>query len=430
MIHINMSSNNKTDNNFVTITPRENSEESIANRLVKAVTKTENSVTMPSQTIANTQNWRSKDVDMKSDISEFAEEMDTESPAAKLIKTESKAMAKMFPEMNVLAKDIKKISEKNTTDVAAEPMETDELAAVMHAIKISEEHPVSEGVVINERFDRPMISIHKYDRIAPIPPSAKDFEGFFMVEVTAIHTPKSVYSVILSESKDAIYLFKHLLNVTYNDEVNNPTMQISRSDLPKYLKSLMIVKLDEQWTRCRLQQNDNEKFELEDIDTGKTSRFNMFLRMKKALEPEKMKSALSFKVKFENDPGTIAVGDSLKICMTNSNLYGISTARLDLQKTEVPIKEPKKVIASLEWEDDDEPIVEKEPPFMINRILVKSLPKTGKLKLNYVDGSRLEQGKMSVYESTDENKLFYEKLYDDIQAYIATHHDKNNYTPK
>lgn len=144
MIHINMSSNNKTDNNFVTITPRENSEESIANRLVKAVTKTENSVIMPSQTIANTQNWRSKDVDMKSDFSEFAEEMDTESPAAKLIKTESKAMAKMFPEMNVLAKDIKKISEKNTTDVAAEPMamETDELAEVMHAIKISEEHPV------------------------------------------------------------------------------------------------------------------------------------------------------------------------------------------------------------------------------------------------------------------------------------------------
>ena len=175
------------NNNFVTINPSEKSEESIANRLVKAVTKTENSVTKLSQNIANSQNWRSKDVDMKSDFS--AEETETDSPAAKLIKTESKAMAKMFPEMNELAKDIKKVSDKNTP--TAEPMEMEELVEEMHAIKISEEHPlVSEGVVINEHLDRPMINIHKYDRIAPIPPSAKDFDGFFIVCLTVIHKPK------------------------------------------------------------------------------------------------------------------------------------------------------------------------------------------------------------------------------------------------
>lgn len=417
-------------NPMICFNRRESSNGSGADRLMQALTKTtetNGTISKPTQNIVNTQSWRSKEVEMKSNHSE---EMDTDSTAAKLIKRESVAMAKMSPAMLELAKGIKKVSEKSND--AEEPMETnvDELARELHHIKISEHPLAAEGVLINEHLDRPMINIHKYDRIAPIPPSAKDFEGFFMVTVTAI--VQRIYSVVLNESKEDICLFKHLLNVTYNDDFNNPSIRIARSEFMKYSKALLIVKVGDQWARCRLQQGDKDNFILEDIDTGRQIKVDGFLIAKRALEPEKMKSALSFKVAFENEPGSIAVGDLLKIRLIKSNIYGISTAEVEMTKTENAKKsaEIAHAAAALTWDDDEnEPVTEKTPIFKINRIWVKSLPMRGKVKLKYVDGSRLDQYKMCVFESTAENELFYKKLYDDIQSYVSIRQHENNYKP-
>lgn len=372
----------------------------VQNRLKKtqdnAEMITETISSMPMKNINNSQQelTKIKKSNVRNNI-----QSDENSNVIKLIKDQSGAKSYLSSAMKELAGTIKEITADNIVD---------DLSEIFQNVSISEDPLAksSDDINLNQNLD---IFKHKYDCTSPIPPNFKDLKGFFMATVTFIEAG-SIFSVVHeSESADFLY-FKQMLNYSYNDDANIPCDIINQNEYDKYINSLLMVKIRDQWTRCRIQCDQQGKFTLMDIDSGK--KYNMLesLNVKRPKDPEKLKSALSFKLKIVNpfNESSVQVGNRIKIRLIKANFEDISEA-------EIVIETPKEA--------------KNDIIYMINHVKAKIIP-SGNQTLTFVDGSRLsEEGKIHVHIKSEEFTSFYNQLFTDTQTFIATNPDKNNHHP-
>lgn len=357
-------------------------------------------------------------------------------------------------------------------------MDLDEVTTRMEDVDVSS----SSGLVeIQNFFDRPMACINKFRRPAMIPKNVKDDNGFFHVVITSIDLvdlENIVYSVNLASLKNELIVYKALLNMTYEKDQMIPLLS-SPLDYPKHSKSLMMIKIDSQWTRCvELLVFDNMIL-FEDIDTGKKHRLDVGFSFKMAQKQELARNAYAFKVKFNNifDRAAVDVGDIVKIYIQSPNLRGVTDAEVEVEILSEPMEsedfetnaakpqdfkatfdkpkfiEDREVIeisddeeqstkivdnkeTSLEWNLDSKEFTPKkkeqipvDPRIFIRQLKMKNLP-VGRQMLTYLDSSKLKSGKIHVCLTTDEHLEFYNQLFKDIEEYADKNEDKAGYKPQ
>lgn len=341
-------------------------------------------------------------------------------------------------------------------------MDIDDVTKQVERIDLSTHPMTSDLVEIHNFFDRPIACINKFCRPMLIPKNIKDDSGYFPVMVTSIEivdietNVDLVYSVILATLKYDLTLYKTLLNMTY--ESLKEVLLSSANDYSTYSKSLMMLKIGGQWTRCiQKMKIDSGSIILEDIDTGKKHRFNESFSFKAPQKQELARNAFAFKVKLINiyDRFAVDVGDFVKIRITNSNLRGVSDAEIECDNKEPePMEEmdfevkPQSTqvfdVSRVESQNDKKELQEdvkiftpkmpekaaepEEDRIFIKEIKVKQFP-TGKQTLTFMDGSKIDKGKLHVCIATENHYCFHEDLFYNIQDYVDKNEDLNNYKP-
>lgn len=357
-----------------------------------------------------------------------------------LIKQESSIKASLSPSMKQLANEIDAISNPNVAGNTnlIEQMNVDDITMGLEDVNIAQS-ALMDCTLVDLKFDRPVMLIQKYNRIPPVPPTENSLKGILSVtimHIDIVDLKNLIYSVVLDSQKEEIATFKKYFNYDYNDDELRPPLEYLPQEFMKNAKKVLMIKIDNQWTRCHVKSFNNvDKIAVEDLDTGKIHLIDKNHKIKRASEAELMKSAISFKVKLDNnqDPYAFDVGDTFKIEIIRFNINGISNAKI-MKSMEEP--KPNNEVELKMKPNDQESNVKKEstlkdPPkkFKIQDLLVKTF-KTGKRELTFIDGSKLAQGKMHVCENSEENEKFYVDLSVEIQDYIKQNPNKNNYKPE
>lgn len=338
----------------------------------------------------------------------------------------------------------------DTPSEKASSMDIDEITERMEELSA---HPMATNMVeIQNFFDRPMACINKFRRPALIPKSVKDENGYFHVYVASIDLVDSdnmVYSVNLVNLKNELTVYKTLLNMTYDRDI---PLMTNQEDYAKHSASLLMIKVEGQWSRCIQLTKTEDTILLEDIDSGKKYSFNAGFPFKVPQKQELARNAFAFKMVISNviDRTGIDVGDIIKIRFLKSNLRGVSEAEVEidcLDREEQPMElenvdeklpqdakdiyeKPKAVeMTDVKSHAVDKPPAEIEDPrILIKQLKVKNFP-VGRQLLTYIDGSKIGSGRIHVCLATAENVAFTDKLFYEIQQYIALNDDKNGYKP-
>lgn len=266
-----------------------------------------------------------------------------------------------------------------------------------------------------------MITVRQFKRHIPLTNCITDSAGFTEVIISEIIEKPSgerIYWVIPYDFKDALEVYKEALNEIYaKDEI--PT--IPMSEITRFKTHMVMAKIHGGWARASIINLvlEDKMIGLEDIDTGKTD-IAVLLRdpIKIPLEEEMAKGTYAFKVSFEGcENEDLQVGDIIKI------------------KIKVPVPFGNN-ICEFKMEEQEKTLVQQDEPPSVheNRNFITMLPQKGlavgpNIKILYCDGSKLEQGKLHICESTKENWNFYSKMGESIDAYISAHPPKGVYIP-
>lgn len=327
-----------------------------------------------------------------------------------------------------LAKQPTNQESKSTKSSTISPMEIDEISSSFKSVMVIETppafipHPLSVEAPLTDQNNRKMMCIRKFKRHVQIDDKLKDEEGYAFVLITEIDEKPDgsvVYWIMPYGVKESANAYKETINERYKDETIET---ISSPDaIQKFKLHLVVTKIDGKWCRANiLSFSSPNVVSLEDIDSGKKT-INIMPKdlIKVPDEADLLISAYAFKVMFENvESKVIECGNIIKLRITHADPYGVSFAEVKVE-TESKIQEV--LTAPIET-----PHVER---LFIDNIQIKEFNVGPKVKLTFLDGSRLEKGKLHVCEGVKENLKFYNKLIKDIADYVKENPNAGNYKP-
>lgn len=330
-----------------------------------------------------------------------------------------------------LAKQPTNQKSKLTNSSTVSPMEIDEISSSFKSVLVSETpviapayipHPLSVEAPLTDQNNRKMMSIRKFKRHVQIDDKLKDDEGYAFVLVTEVEEKPDgsvIFWIMPYDVKKSADAYKETINKRYEDETIET---ISSPDaIQKFKLHLVITKIEGKWCRANiLNFSTPNVVSLEDIDSGKKT-INVMPKdlIKVPDEADLLISAYAFKVMFENvESKDIECGNIVKLRITHADPYGISFAEVKAE-TESEMKEV--TTAPIEAAN-----VER---LFIDKIQIKEFNVGPKVKLTFLDGSRLEKGKLHVCEGVTENVKFYNKLTKDIADYVKKNPNAGKYRP-
>lgn len=316
----------------------------------------------------------------------------------------------------------------------ASTMEVDEVSNKLQSVTIGSavaeiQHPINEEAQsLIEMKSRKMLAIRKFTRHVQFTESEADSQGFNYASVTEVDRNidgSTTYWVMPVEFKKFYDNYKKNINEVYED---HGIPNIAFNDLPSFKKSLVMAKINGSWARATILHilPDEKVVGLVDIDTGKKFiGIYPLAEIKSPLESEFMKSAYAIKVMLENaDSDSIDSEECIKIKITVSDPFGINVGIVKLDDGEpeeledaiqVPPTPPVKTVC--------------DQPLVLELLEVKNMQLGPKVKLMFIDGSKLEQGLLHVCESVAENWNFYTQIEKDIKEYVKQHPSAGKYKP-
>lgn len=290
-------------------------------------------------------------------------------------------------------------------------------------------------------------NLHKFKSHFPLADEFKDAEGYSLVLVTEIEMKSDaqpdgsvVYWIMPYVLKESLVDYKNVLNTTY--DVDGIAVVASKQDIQSFKSHLVITKIEGKWSRaCILSFTEPNLVELEDIDSGKRA-INDVLRdvMKVPNEAELLKPAYAFRVVFEDfensDISEIECGDIIGIRITHPTVYGLCFAKVKFETENLAENEVQETEMNPSNQADAVKPVQEDKCLNLSKrlffeqIQVREFNVGPKIKMMFIDGSRLDEAKIHVCEGTKENLTFYHQLADDIQKYVKQNPNAANYKPK
>lgn len=260
-----------------------------------------------------------------------------------------------------------------------------------------------------------------------------DSEGYAKVEVTEMEDNGvygTIYWVVPVDLGTFYAEYVIALDKRYE---HGDTDTILPEDIVKFKSHMVMAKMNGRWTRAYILNFPSSGLvELENIDRGEKKIMSLTEdTFKLPLESEMIKLALATKVIFVNlGDVTLQKGNVVEIHVLRSNHFGESMSEIRLSSIET----------NEEFFDESAilPDLPPSPPspkkqsrrLTIDLIQVKHLHVGKDIKLMFLDGSRLELGKLHVCESLDENWKFYETLSHEIKEYVKANPDAGGYKPE
>lgn len=253
-----------------------------------------------------------------------------------------------------------------------------------------------------------------------------DNDGYCAVTIETIDDVNHNYCVIMKKDKDEYNRYQVDLNNTYND---SEIKRISAVEMLESWPELLMINIENCWTRCKPVSIKVGKLLATTIDTGVAKVLDINkTEMKPVKQRESEIQPFGIKVKLVKvDKGDLEIGDVIEIRLIDRS-EGLLTAEVRMDDTDSSSDDGK----SKQRSEDDEPkrlndVVEPKRHNIRDIKLQKIGP--GKLKLLYIDGFKLSEGKLHACESTDESHDFYEKMETDIENYVKANPIKGSYKP-
>ncbi|KAG5675141.1 hypothetical protein PVAND_005069 [Polypedilum vanderplanki] len=254
-------------------------------------------------------------------------------------------------------------------------------------------------------------------------------DGFCRVFVKHRHyidDEQLVYYILPIAFEEEYKKYLQTLDNTYNDRNFRP---LELSSFIKNAPELIIAKLENNFARCAVltKVDVNNCIQVIDIDSGSKKILNITKDiMKAAINREYEIMPYCIKAILNNvDASDIDFDDVIEIKELKSTEDGYIIAEVkysDSDDEEETLPLPTSTV------QDKQDNKTEEKRYTVKDIKLKVL-KPGKIKLSFLDGSKLKEGKMCICESLNENTKFFEELDNDISNYVKANPNAGNYVP-
>jgi hypothetical protein len=278
-----------------------------------------------------------------------------------------------------------------------------------------------------EKSLKDMFMIRDFTGQAQFEEEKKDEEGFSWAIVKGIEQKldgSTTHTMMPMELKNSFDLYSKSLQDKYESQ---ELLKIETlNDLTKFMKGLLMLKIDGIWHRARIHTYSKTTgltaFDI--IDTGHQVIVKLEdskVEIKVPLVSELQKPAYSIKVLFENVYShDIRTGDLIKLRLTSNSDFGRCTAEVKLSSI---VEKEKPAMRKLL------PTMLKSKILTIDDLLLKEMHVGDDIDVEYLDGCQLEQGKIHVCENRPENWKFYQDLAKSIDEYIRDNPSGRGYIP-
>jgi hypothetical protein len=256
-----------------------------------------------------------------------------------------------------------------------------------------------------------------------------DAHGYSRVKVTFIErnpeNDSALYYLVPLAVDNELYNYKVKLSNTYNDPL---AVRLDSKQLMTTMPALFIAKIGNIWSRCIAASVECDgSVHAIDIDSGTKKILNILHdELKPAGQSEYETMAFCVKADLLNiEKSDVEIEDIIEIKVLETLEDGVIAAEVNFdyessdEGANEPLMAPPPTPNVSETEITAEEEEEPEERFTIKSIKLKVL-KPGNVKLSFLDGSRLAEGKMCVCESTTEHSDFFEMLEKEIDNYIKT----------
>lgn len=243
----------------------------------------------------------------------------------------------------------------------------------------------------------------------------------FHFQVTAKGESVNILWVKPQEHVATYGRFKQMQKVYESDEIPS----IPSEQLESFQPHLVMVHIDGKWSRARILSfpDSRESVKVVDIDSGIVSDLLLPGVVKVVQQPELDQPAFAFKVVLVNCDEELAVGDLIKIRLTQRDGLEIY-AEVEVNDDDGEDKEDP-----LETTVTAEPLVEPNPSprTFATKLQMQNFTTGPKISLTYCSGSKLGQGKFHVCEY----KFLHIRAqhFEEIKAYAGGMQPSGRYKP-